>query len=138
VIVGGGRDARAMLVDTARLRARHTAPLAAAPVAVAYAPAAKRFVVAHADGRLSLLAARGTRLTVDRVMRIARPGAGTTTVGVARDGHTVVALNKRANTLAVVDAPRRGACVRSRPAPPRPGSLSSSTSRWSATRAAPT
>jgi hypothetical protein len=111
LIVGGGRDARAMLVDTAGLRALHTAPLAAAPVAVAYAPAAKRFVVAHADGRLSLLATRGTRLKVDRVMRIAAPGAGTTTVGVARDGHTAVALNTSANTLAVVDA-RRGKLLR--------------------------
>jgi hypothetical protein len=102
-VVATRRDA--VLVDLAAGRRLAAAPLPAAPVAAAAAPGGA-FVVAHADGRLSVLAAEGDALRTRRVLRTGGDAAGTRTVGLAPDGHTAVVLNEGEDGLVLVDVRR--------------------------------
>ena len=105
----GGRalvttGARATLVDVRAGRSLDARALPAAAVAVAAAPALGSYVVAHADGRVSLLPAAADRLGAPRTVRVGAPAAGTAAVGLAPDGRTAVVLNERAGEMVLLDA----------------------------------
>jgi DNA-binding beta-propeller fold protein YncE len=107
VVTSAARGGTATLVDARRHRVVGTVTLGARPAAVDFAPAAQAFVVGHADGRLTTLPLSRGRLGRPQAVRVGPTTAGTGAVRVAPDGRTAVALNARADTIAIVDVARR-------------------------------
>lgn len=107
-LVATPRDA--VLVDLAAGRRLAATPLRQPPVAAASAPGGD-YVVAHADGRLSVLAEEAGALRTQRVLRTGGAGARTQALALTPDGRTAVVLNEGKDGLVLVDV-RRGRLLR--------------------------